>query len=49
MVGGGTIKIVKNEFVEQLVKTVSEKYFTQMNLSLTATLANIEDGTNILQ
>jgi galactokinase len=47
--GGCTINIVKNEFVEELVKTVGEKYFAQMNLSLTAIIANIEDGTNILQ
>jgi galactokinase len=46
--GGCTINIVKNEYVEELIKTLSEKYLQEMNLPLTAIVANIEDGTSML-
>jgi galactokinase len=46
--GGCTINIVKNEGIEELVKRISNLYFKEMNLNLTAIIANIEEGTSIV-
>jgi galactokinase len=46
--GGCTINIVKNEGIDELVKTLSKKYLQEMDLPLTAIVANIEDGTSML-
>jgi galactokinase len=46
--GGCTINIVKNEFVNSLVKTLSEYYLQEMNIALTPILVDIEGGTNIM-
>jgi galactokinase len=46
--GGCTINIVKNEAIEELVKIITDLYFKETNLNLTAIIANIEEGTNIV-
>ncbi len=46
--GGCTINIVRFEFVDSLVKTLSEYYLQEMNLALTPILVDIESGTNII-
>jgi galactokinase len=46
--GGCTINIIKNEAVEELVKTISKLYFKETNLNLTAIIANIEEGASII-
>jgi galactokinase len=46
--GGCTINIVKNEAVDELVKTTSSVYNIEMKLPLTAIVAGIEDGTSII-
>lgn len=45
--GGCTINIVKNEFVDALIKALSEQYLEEMKLPLTAIVANIEEGTSV--
>jgi galactokinase len=46
--GGCTINIVRSEFVDSLVKTLSEYYLQEMNIALTSILVDIESGTNII-
>jgi galactokinase len=46
--GGCTINIVKSEFVDDLVKEISKLYFKEMNIKLTAIIANVEVGTSIV-
>jgi galactokinase len=47
--GGCTINIVKNEAIDELVKTISSVYNIEMKLPLTAIVAGIEDGTSIIK
>ncbi len=43
--GGCTINLVKEDAINDLIKTISEKYEHEMHLPLTAYIAEIEDGT----
>ncbi len=46
--GGCTINLVKESAVEELTKTVSEKYKKYTGLTLTAYMAKIENGTELI-
>lgn len=46
--GGCTINIVKEEAVDPLIATISENYKKAMKLDLTAHIAVIEEGTQII-
>jgi galactokinase len=46
--GGCTINIMKNEEIDNLVKTISGLYFDKMNIKLTAIIASVEAGTSIM-
>lgn len=45
--GGCTINLVKEDAIDNLIKTISEKYEREMHLPLTAYVAEIEDGTSV--
>lgn len=47
--GGCTINIVREDKVEGLINDTAEKYHRNMNKTLKAYIANIEDGTSILK
>lgn len=47
--GGCTINIVKEESIQELVDAIKSSYETTMNLPLTYYIADIEDGTSIIQ
>jgi len=47
--GGCTINLVKKEAVEALIDKISRNYEQKMELPLTAIIAEIEDGTGLLQ
>ena len=46
--GGCTINLVKEEAIDDLVKTISVDYQKAMNLELSAYIAGIEDGTSVV-
>lgn len=46
--GGCTINLVKEEAIDSLIQTLSKTYKEQMNLELTAYIAQIEDGTSAI-
>ncbi|HEY9364850.1 MAG TPA: galactokinase [Chitinophagaceae bacterium] len=46
--GGCTINLVKEEGIEKLIEETSKAYLAKMNLSLTAYIARIEDGTSVV-
>jgi galactokinase len=46
--GGCTINLVKEEGIEKLIEETSKVYLAKMNLSLTAYIARIEDGTSVV-
>jgi galactokinase len=46
--GGCTINIVKEEAIDQLVKSLGESYQKEMGKELTAYIAQVEDGTSLL-
>ena len=46
--GGCTINLVKEEAIDDLVKTISVDYQKAMNLELSAYIAGIEDGTSLV-
>jgi galactokinase len=46
--GGCTINLVKEEAIEPLVAAISKSYQEQMQLELTAYIAQIEDGTSVV-
>lgn len=46
--GGCTINIVKEEAIDQLVKTLGESYQKIMGKELSAYIAQVEDGTSLL-
>lgn len=46
--GGCTINLVKEEAIDNLVKTISANYQQAMNLVLSAYIAGIEDGTSLV-
>lgn len=46
--GGCTINLVKEESIEKLVEEISEFYQREMNLPLTTYIAQIENGTEII-
>lgn len=47
--GGCTINIVKEESIQELVDAIKSSYEAAMNLPLTYYIADIEDGTSIIQ
>ncbi len=47
--GGCTINIIRTDIVDDLVKIITKQYLQNMKLPLTAIIANIEDGTTILE
>ena len=47
--GGCTINLVKEEYIDRLIEEVKELYEPQMNLPLTAYVAQIENGTEIIK
>jgi len=46
--GGCTVNIVKEEAIDQLVKTLGESYQKIMGKELSAYIAQVEDGTSLL-
>jgi len=46
--GGCTINLVKEEAIDDLVKTVSAEYQAKTNLALSCYIAQIEDGTSTI-
>ena len=46
--GGCTINLVKEDAIDDLVKTVSKDYQQAMNLELSVYIAGIEDGTSVV-
>jgi galactokinase len=46
--GRCSINIVRHEYVETLIKTINENNVREMNLPLTAIVANVVEGTNIM-
>jgi galactokinase len=47
--GGCTINIVKEDLIDQLVESISKAYKENMNKELTAYVAVIEDGTQVME
>jgi galactokinase len=47
--GGCTINLVRESAIEELVPRIARAYKEQMQLELTHYVAQIEDGTSIVQ
>jgi galactokinase len=46
--GGCTINLVKEEAINGLIERIADRYQAEIGLKLTAYIAQIEDGTKII-
>ena len=47
--GGCTINLVKEDAIEELVKSIQPAYEQAMHLTLTSYIASIENGTELVR